>query len=224
MTDLYLCVPEDSSYYTYCDAAYKYNERDPAERDSGFDVYCEAETYMNRGDTAFLKFGITSACAVKPRPDGRQEPRAFWLMPRSSISKTPFICANSVGLIDSGYRGVLMGAIKMVFGDNLETIKAGTRLFQIVCGSAKPWQRIVVVRTVDEFPKPKSERGVGGFGSTGVGYGSGTVAPEYEAHVISNGTSCCSGTGTGSGSGSGSSSGSGSATNTYGSYFNNELQ
>ena len=164
MTDLYLCVPEDSSYYTYCDAALKYNQRDPAERDSGFDLYCEAETYMNRGDTAFLKFGITSACAVKV-----QEPRAFWLMPRSSISKTPFICANSVGLIDSGYRGVLMGAIKMVFGDNLETIKAGTRLFQIVSGSAKPWNRIIVVRTVDEFPKPTSERGSGGFGSTGVG-------------------------------------------------------
>lgn len=210
MTDLYLCVPEDSSYYAYCDAAYKYNERDPAERDSGFDVYCEAETYMNRGDTAFLKFGITSACAVKGKV-----PRAFWLMPRSSISKTPFICANSVGLIDSGYRGVLMGAIKMVFGDNLETIKAGTRLFQIVSGSAKPWQRVVVVRTVDEFPKPKSERGAGGFGSTGVGYssGSGTVAPEYDAHVVSYGT----GSGTGSGSGSGSA-------NTYGSYFNNELQ
>ena len=197
MTDLYLCVPEDSSYYAYCDAAYKYNERDPAERDSGFDVYCEAETYMNRGDTAFLKFGITSACAVKARSDGRQEPRAFWLMPRSSISKTPFICANSVGLIDSGYRGILMGAIKMVFGDNLETIKEGTRLFQIVSGSAKPWHRVVVVRTVDEFPKPKSERGAGGFGSTGVG-----LEPDL-----------CGCTGS-----------SGSSSNTYGSYFNNELQ
>ena len=162
MTDLYLCVPDDAHYYMYCDQAYKHNERDPRERDSGFDVYCADEVYMNRGDTAFLKFGILAACAVKAN-----EPRAFWFMPRSSISKTPFICANSMGLIDSGYRGPLMGAIKMVFGDNLETIKAGTRLFQIVSGSAKPWKKIVVVRTVAEFPKPDSERGTGGFGSTG---------------------------------------------------------
>lgn len=168
MTDLYLCVPEDSSYYAYCDAAYKYNERDPHERDSGFDLYCESETYMNRGDTSFLKFGVKAACAVKDRGTCK-EPRAYWLMPRSSISKTPFICANSLGLIDSGYRGPLMGALKMVQGDNLETIKMGTRLFQLVSGSAKPWRRVIVVRTVEEFPKPGSERGTGGFGSTGVG-------------------------------------------------------
>jgi dUTPase len=62
-----------------------------------------------------------------------------------------------------------MGALKMVQGDNLETIKMGTRLFQLVSGSAKPWRRVIVVRTVEEFPKPGSERGTGGFGSTGVG-------------------------------------------------------
>jgi dUTP pyrophosphatase len=168
MTDLYLCVPDDSAYLMYCDLAQKHNERDPNERDSGFDVYCEKEVYMNRGDTTFLKFGIESACAVKMK-GVVMEPRAYWLMPRSSISKTPFICANSKGLIDSGYRGPLMGAIKMLFGDNLETIKAGTRLFQIVSGSAKPWHKIIIVRTVDEFPKPNSERGTGGFGSTGTG-------------------------------------------------------
>lgn len=168
MTDLYLCVPNDSNYYLYCDSAYKYNERAPEERDSGFDLYCEEEVYLNRGDTVFLKFGVLAACAVKRRSTV-VEPRAFWLMPRSSISKTPFICANSMGLIDSGYRGKLMGAIKMLFGDNLETVKEGTRLFQVVSGSAKPWNRIFVVRTIDEFPKPHSERGTGGFGSTGVG-------------------------------------------------------
>jgi len=211
MTDLYLCVPDDAYYYMYCDEAYKYNERAPGERDSGFDVYCSDETYMNRGDTAFLKFGITSSCAVKVRDVGLFEPRAFWLMPRSSISKTPFICANSKGLIDSGYRGPLMGAVKMLFGDNLETIKAGTRLFQIVSGSAKPWRRVVVVRTVEELPKPRSERGSGGFGSTGVGYG--TTAPAETPAVFSNGTGSGSGSGSGTGtvvsSGTGTGNGSG---------------
>ena len=167
MTDLYLCVPEDSNYFLYCDQAYKYNEKDPSERDSGFDVYCNEELTVVKGDTKFLTFGIASSCAVKTKSN-IVEPRAFWLMPRSSISKTPFICANSKGLIDSGYRGTLMGAVKMLFGENPETIKAGTRLFQIVSGSAKPWRKIHIVRTIDEFPKPHSERGKGGFGSTGI--------------------------------------------------------
>lgn len=162
MTDLYLCVPSETAFEMYGLAALKYNQRPMSERDSGFDVYCEEEVYMNRGDTSFLKFSIVSACAMKG-----QDPRAYWLMPRSSISKTPFICANSLGLIDSGYRGPLMGAIKMISGDNLETIKTGTRLFQIVSGSAKPWLKVHIVRTVAEFPKPDSERGSGGFGSTG---------------------------------------------------------
>jgi dUTP pyrophosphatase len=163
MCDLFLCAPD--AFELYSDSAAKYNARDPAERDSGFDLYCADEVYMNRGDTVFLKFGVVSACAVKT--DG--QPAAFWLMPRSSMSKTPFMCANSMGLIDSGYRGPLMGAIRMLFGDNLETIKVGTRLFQVVSGSAEPWRNIYVVDDVSKFPKPNSERGSGGFGSTGVG-------------------------------------------------------
>jgi dUTP pyrophosphatase len=161
MTDLYLCVPHDDSYFMYCDLAYKYNERAPEERDSGFDVYCADDVPMSVGDTAFLKFGIESSCAMKGTC-----PRAFWLMPRSSISKTNFICSNSKGLIDSGYRGQLMGAVRKLFGEP-ETIKTGVRLFQIVSGSAKPWRKIIVLRSAENFPKPNSERGTGGFGSTG---------------------------------------------------------
>lgn len=169
MTDLYLCVPDDTMFDTYVAAASKYNQKLEDEKDSGFDVYCEAETYMNVGDTAFLKFGIISACAAEYDRDlNYSVPQAFWLMPRSSISKTPFICANSMGLIDMGYRGPLMGAIRMLFGDNLETIKAGTRLFQIVSGAAKPWSSVNIVRSVSEFPKPGSDRGSGAFGSTGL--------------------------------------------------------
>ena len=34
----------------------------------------------------------------------------YYLYPRSSISKTPLILANSVGIIDSGYRGNIKAA------------------------------------------------------------------------------------------------------------------
>jgi len=162
MTDLYLCVPDDSDYYMYCDNAYKYNEKDSAERDSGFDLYCKDTTSFAPDETKFLKFGITSACAFK-----KDNPRAYWLMARSSISKTNFMLHNSMGLIDSGYRGPLMAAVTKFRGADIDTVDAGTRLVQLVSGSAKPWNRIHVVRSVDEFPKPSSLRGSGGFGSTG---------------------------------------------------------
>jgi len=166
MVELYLAVPDVAQRERYVVAADKYNKGTLELRDSGFDVYCDTEYYLNNGDTVFLKFGIAAACAIKP--DSALINRAYWLMPRSSISKTPFMCANSKGLIDSGYRGPLMGAIKMVTGEGLQTITEGTRLFQIVSGSAKPWSKVVVVGSIDELPIPTTARGTGGFGSTGI--------------------------------------------------------
>jgi dUTP pyrophosphatase len=167
MVELHLAVPDAELRSQYIAAATKYNERALEERDSGFDVYCSEESYLSLGDTVFLKFGIDAACVIKPGSVPYN--RAYWLMPRSSISKTPFVCANSMGLIDSGYRGALMGAIKMVTGEGLKTITVGTRLFQVVSGSAKPWSKVVIVESVADLPKPSSERGSGGFGSTGQG-------------------------------------------------------
>ena len=37
--------------------------------------------------------------------------KAYYLFPRSSISKTPLRLANSIGLIDGGYRGELIGMV-----------------------------------------------------------------------------------------------------------------
>ena len=164
MCDLYLAVPSAELRAVYEAAAAKYNATPIWERDSGFDVYCDQEYYLTYGsDTTFLKFGILAACATKSGL-----PRGYWLMPRSSISKTPFVCANSMGLIDAGYRGQLMGAVRMVQDTSaMYTIAAKTRLFQIVAGSAKPWTSIVIVGSVEELPNPTSLRGAGGFGSTG---------------------------------------------------------
>jgi hypothetical protein len=59
---------------------------------------------------------------------------SYYLYPRSSISNTPLIMANSVGIIDSGYRGNLMAKVKYMpspeYGQQYHIIK-GTRLFQI---------------------------------------------------------------------------------------------
>jgi dUTPase len=47
---------------------------------------------------------------------------SYYLYPRSSLSKTSFQLANSVGVIDAGYRGNLMAKVRCFpdFNTNLE--------------------------------------------------------------------------------------------------------
>ena len=84
----------------------------------------------------------------------------YYLYPRSSISKTPLRMSNSVGIIDAGYRGNLMASVDNVSGEDYQ-IQRGQRLFQIC-----PWNDFkVTLEVVDELSD--SDRGNGGFGSTG---------------------------------------------------------
>jgi dUTP pyrophosphatase len=82
------------------------------------------------------------------------------VFPRSSIRKTGLQLSNSVGVIDSGYRGELQATFNKVFGgDNF--YKVGDRIAQIII---IPYPQI----EFDEVEElSDSERGEGGFGSTG---------------------------------------------------------
>jgi dUTP pyrophosphatase len=86
-------------------------------------------------------------------------PVAYYLYARSSIVKTGFRLANSVGIIDSGYRGNLMAYFDVIKNDRVEVYQ---RLVQICAPDLKPF-KIELVDSLDE-----TERGEGGFGSTGV--------------------------------------------------------
>ena len=85
----------------------------------------------------------------------------FWLLPRSSIYKTGLIMANSTGVIDKSYRGELKAPVWSMTGES--NVLSGDRLFQIVAPDMG-WIRNV--RIVESMPG--SERGTGGFGSTGI--------------------------------------------------------
>ena len=85
---------------------------------------------------------------------------SFQLVPRSSIWRTPLRQSNSIGIIDAGYRGRLMVPVDNISNEDY-IIKSGERLFQIVHPLLEP----VGVELVDELSD--SERGSGGFGSTG---------------------------------------------------------
>jgi len=89
---------------------------------------------------------------------------AYYLYARSSLSKTPLMLSNHVGIIDSGYRGNLMAAVRKLPTDVPEyTVEKHTRLFQICHSTLCP----IFVVLVDESELNQSERGEGGFGSTG---------------------------------------------------------
>lgn len=95
----------------------------------------------------------------------------YYLYPRSSIVKTPFRLSNSVGIIDSGYRGELMAVVDNISAANTD-IKTNivqymppmTRMFQICSPTLEPFM-VKIVNSEEQLGL--TERGNGGFGSTG---------------------------------------------------------
>jgi dUTP pyrophosphatase len=122
--------------------------------DAGFDLYCPQEVTIQPGETVCVDLGIACEATYKGSPT------AFYIYPRSSISKTPLRLANSVGIVDSGYRGNIMIAL-----DNIKhtpyTIQKGQRLAQICSPQLTP----ISLSIVESLSTTK--RGGGGFGSTG---------------------------------------------------------
>ena len=82
------------------------------------------------------------------------------LLPRSSVSKTSLGLANSVGVIDSGYRGEIMLKYRHIGGKN-PFYRTGDRVGQLMI---IPHPKVEFIE-VDELSI--TDRGDGGFGSTG---------------------------------------------------------
>lgn len=121
---------------------------------AGFDLYAciDEPLTLNKGDTALIPTGI--AIAV---PDGY----AAFIHSRSGLSIKKGICLlNSVGVVDSDYRGeVCVGVIKAT--DGPYTIEPDERIAQMVI-KAVEIPDLIETNELDE-----TERGAGGFGSTG---------------------------------------------------------
>ena len=80
------------------------------------------------------------------------------VFPRSSIRKTDLILSNSVGVIDSGYRGEIQATFKR---SGVYVYEVGDRGAQIMIIPHPP----IEFEEADELSD--TERGEGGFGSTG---------------------------------------------------------
>ncbi len=84
------------------------------------------------------------------------------ILPRSGLGhKQGLVLGNLVGLIDADYQGPLMVSL-WNRGQNRQTVQPGDRIAQLVL---MPVVR-ASFRVVEQFEQ--SERGVGGFGHTGV--------------------------------------------------------
>ena len=101
---------------------------------------------------------------IKCRMEEDNQCIGYYMYPRSSISKTPLVLSNHVGIIDAGYRGNLMSMFRNL-SDKDYAVEKHNRLIQICHPSLKPFL-ISVVDKEEELGK--TTRGAGGFGSTGV--------------------------------------------------------
>tara|TARA_B100002051_G_scaffold184924_1_gene175049 strand:- start:345 stop:800 length:456 start_codon:yes stop_codon:yes gene_type:complete len=128
--------------------------------DSGLDLFCPENLVVPPGATSF-KVDLQICCEAFPDKE-KEYNVSYYLYPRSSMgARTPLRLSNSVGIIDSGYRGNIMGIVDNLDNEHEFVIQAGSRLFQLCSPDLSP--------ITFEMSNVLSEtrRGRGGFGSTG---------------------------------------------------------
>jgi dUTP pyrophosphatase len=121
--------------------------------DAGMDLRSAVDAVLKPGERCRIPTGIALAI-----PDGY----AGFVQPRSGLAaRTGLGFVNSPGLIDSGYRGeIQVVAINLDMQDPIE-IQRGDKIAQLVILPVPQ----ATLAEVEELPA--SDRGAGGFGSTG---------------------------------------------------------
>ena len=122
--------------------------------DAGLDLHAAERVVIEPGARALVGTGI--AVAIPPGCAGL-------VLPRSGLALRHGVTVlNAPGLIDAGYRGEVK--VLLVNHDPLATatLERGERVAQLVV------QVVSAVELIEVEELPGSERGVGGFGSTGV--------------------------------------------------------
>jgi len=130
------------------------------EGDSGLDLFVPEEVIVPKKSIGFV-INLMISCEGNVDATDSSQNVSYYVYPRSSMgSKTPLRLANSVGIIDAGYRGNIMVIVDNV-SDEDYTVSVGTRLVQI-CGPQLEALSFTIVNQLSE-----TSRGEGGLGSTG---------------------------------------------------------
>ncbi|MEP7060141.1 MAG: dUTP diphosphatase [Actinomycetota bacterium] len=121
--------------------------------DAGLDLRSLVSITVEPGERALIPTGVAVAI-----PEGH----AGLVLPRSGLaSKLGLTLANAPGLIDAGYRGEVICAVVNLDRSTPVVIEPGDRIAQLVV-IAVPLVSPIWVQAL-----PKTDRGDGGFGSTG---------------------------------------------------------
>jgi len=142
--------------------------------DAGFDLYVPSSIDLTVTNGKQVKVDFNVICSAQMHTHTNKRNTGYYMYPRSSLSKTQLRLANCTGIIDSGYRGHIMAMFDVMDTNTVNTtntantnniIQKHERLVQICAPSLNPIL-VELVRTKEELGM-KTERGDGGFGSTG---------------------------------------------------------
>jgi dUTP pyrophosphatase len=123
------------------------------EGDAGLDLRAAHDATLEPGGRGLVGTGL--AVAIPPGYAGL-------VLPRSGLALSQGVTVlNAPGLVDAGYRGELK-VLLVNHGDKPVPVRRGDRIAQLVI---QPVERAELIE-VNELPT--SQRGAGGFGSTGV--------------------------------------------------------
>jgi|TARA_Y100000389_G_C17449716_1_gene513922 dUTP pyrophosphatase len=129
--------------------------------DAGYDLFLPENVTIENKSTKLIDYKIKCAMKMGDRYVG------YYLYPRSSTgTKTPLRMSNSIGIIDSGYRGNLKVSLDNIYFNNKDfNMEKGNRYIQICPPNLEYPIKTVIVNNIDDLGV--SERDIGGFGSTG---------------------------------------------------------
>ena len=130
--------------------------------DSGFDLFVTEDVVIPSGEIKMINMQVKCAVYGNYKGSGSFVPLPYYLYPRSSVIKRGILLANSVGIIDSGYRGPLMAGFYNTRSNDV-VIKAGERIVQICLSDLSPYYNVTLTDEIE-----KTERDEGGIGSTGL--------------------------------------------------------
>lgn len=121
--------------------------------DAGIDIYSRIDCAIAPGERAMVPTGIAIAFA---------EGYVCLAHPRSGLAaKHGISIVNAPGTIDAGYRGEIQVILINTDLKNTFEIKRGDRIAQLV------FQKVEHAQLTEVVELPDSDRGAGGFGSTG---------------------------------------------------------
>jgi len=130
--------------------------------DAGFDIFVPGKLTTTIDRVNKVDFNIV--CSAVIVNNNNKINTGYYMYPRSSLSKTSLRLANSVGIIDSGYRGNLIGMFDLLGIESYE-LNQYDRLVQVCAPGLIPIY-VEIVDTLEDLGT-QTLRGTGGFGSTG---------------------------------------------------------